>query len=163
MNRRGKLIAVLTGYAAAFAIALAAAYVRAIFSRDDGGMQAFGDLLFFAGAFAFLALVPSALAFYSLRSSELFWKVLSALSLVLACTGPIAGLHLHHQQLADPISGLLSLLRVFAAPVLCVGFVIGALIAPALRTRLLILVAALVEAAVSVYLVLSLFLQRRWI
>jgi hypothetical protein len=168
MNRNSKLGVVLAGYAAALLVAGVANYVldRLNTSPDaSGGMQAFGDSLRFLGLFGFLALVPTALALYFLRSSERFWRVFSIGCLALAATGPVAAVMLggnHESPWAGLFFGLFGVLRALGAPLLGLGFLVCAAIAPSWRSRRLLIPAAGIEFAVSAYAYYCLWFLGHW-
>jgi hypothetical protein len=171
MSRISKVGIVLGGYAAALLVACAAFYIRQLLMRNDGsqassGMQAFGDLLFIAGLFGFLSLLPTALALYFLRPVEKFWVVLSIAALAVAATGPVAAATMHSLDRSNSqfaLLGLFQLLRVLGAFLLGLGFLVCAVIAPLRRARLLLLVAVGIEGIVSGYAFYCLFVLRRWL
>jgi hypothetical protein len=171
MSTRYKLVVVLAGYAAALLVAFGAYYLltfaRNHMSQDvSGGMQAFGDLLLLIGLFGVLALVPTTLALYFLRASEKFWTVFSIASLALAATGPVAALMIARPQNFPSLSlivGLFGLLKVLGAPLLGLGFLICAVIAPIRRPRRVLLAAAGIEFAVGAYAFFCLFVVGHWI
>ncbi|MGA2605375.1 MAG: hypothetical protein ABSG14_14230 [Verrucomicrobiia bacterium] len=175
MNRLLKLGLVLAGYAAALLVTCAAFYVRGLLMRPDtsqasAGMQAFADLILFVGMFGFLSLAPTALALYFLRSHVRFWTLFSILCLAFAFTGPVAAV------LIKPSWGAMEIFkipRILGAPLLCLAFLISAIIAPpcgcrpcALTRRFSkwpLLAAALIEGAVSAYAFLCLFVFHHWL
>jgi len=171
MSGISKVGAVLGGYAAAFLVACAASYIRGhlmhyVAPQASGGMQAFGDLLFFAGLFGFLSILPTALALYFLRQSEKFWTVLSIAGLALAATGPLAAATIHSLDRSNSfiaILGLFQILRVLGAFLLGLGFLVAAAIAPFRRARLLLIVAAGIEGVVSAYAFYCVFVLRHWL
>ena len=157
MGRYAKLGVVLAGYVVAFLVASAAveAWARLHPSPDSsGGMQAFGDSLRVLGLFGFLAVIPTALGLYFLRSSERFWRIFSIGCLALAATGPVFALMLgrHHASLwAGLVFGFFGVLRTMGAPLLGFGFLVCAAMAPNRRSRWLLLPAATIEFAVGAY------------
>jgi len=171
MSRISKVGVVLGGYAGALLAAFAASYIRGHFTRYDpsqasGGMQAFGDFIFFAGLFAFLSLLPTALAFYFLRPFEKFWTVFSIASLALAATGPLAAATMRSLDRSNSFGALLGffqLLRILGAFLLGLGFLVTAIIAPVRRARLLLLVSAGIEGVVCVYVFYCLFVLHHWL
>jgi len=129
-------------------------------------MQAFGDLLLFLGMFGGLSLIPTGLALFFLRKSLRFWTVFSILCLAFACTGPVAAV------LVQPSWGAMEIVkipRILGAPLFCLAFLISAVLAPPSSwrpralTRRLFLVAAAIEAAVSAYAFLCLFILQHWL
>jgi hypothetical protein len=168
MNRLAKPSVVLVGYAAALLGACAAVYVRELLTEDDpaqasAGMQAFADVAFFVGVFGALALAPTALALHFLRRFDTFWAALSIASLALAATGPVAAATLRLHEFPWAIVGILGLHRILASPLLGLGFLTGAAIAPTRRSRAALFAAVLIEGAVSAYAFLCLFVLRYWL
>jgi hypothetical protein len=165
MNRLLKLALVLVGYIAALLLTCAFFYVRGLLTRNDtsqasAGMQAFADLILFVGMFGFLSLVPTALALYFLRSWEKFWTVFSFACLAFAATGPVAAALIQRNW---AIIGFLGLPRVLGAPLLCLAFLISAVIAPPRCSRWPLLAAAALEGAVGAYAFFCLFVLRHWL
>jgi hypothetical protein len=178
---------VLAGYATAFLLTCAFFYVRELLmprdaSQASAGMQAFADLMLFLGMFGVLSLVPTGLALYFLRSHVRFWTLFSILCLAFACTGPVAAV------LVQPSWGVMEFFkipRILGAPLFCLAFLISALLAPARllpslvgtagsgvrsgglpsfqSSRPLFLAAAAIEAAVSLYTFLCLFVLQHWL
>jgi hypothetical protein len=151
-----KVAVVLAGYLVAFLIAFTVDYVltRLNHSPDaNGGMQAFGDMLRFLGMFGILALFPTALALYFLRSVEKFWTIFSIAALALAATGPFAALLMGRPKVAPwaVIAGFVGLLEILGAPLFGIGFVFCAVIAPGGRSRWRLLAAAGIEFAVVAF------------
>jgi len=135
-------------------------------SQASGGMQAFGDLLFLAGLFGFLSILPTALALYFLRQSEKFWTVLSIASVALAATGPLAAAtirSLDRSNSSFALLGFFQLLRVLGAFLLGLGFLVAAVFAPFRRARVLLLVSAGFEGVVSAYAFYCLFVLGHWL
>jgi hypothetical protein len=168
LSRFYKLGVVLVGYAAALLASYAVCYVlQRLHPGPDpsGGMQAFGDMLLFLGIFGFLALFPTALALHFLRPVEKFWTVFSIASLALAATGPVA--LLVGKPYLSPwlllFVGIFGLWEVLGAPLLCLGFVFCALIAPARRPRRLLIAASGIEFAVGAYAFYCLFILGHWV
>lgn len=149
-----KVLGVLAGYAAAIVLAWIAVAMRFHYTsgaiRDaSSGMYAFGDLILFLAVFTVLSLAPTATALYFLRSRPIFWTVLSTLALFLAATGlaALAGYACCRTEswaAATP-------LRILAAPLLMLVFLLSAVVAPRRGPRLAFLAAAAAEAAVSAY------------
>jgi hypothetical protein len=168
MNRLIKPGVVLAGYAAALLVACAAVHVRELRTGDDlsqasGGMQAFADVALFVAVFGVVALAPTALALYFLRHFPQFWIVLSLASLALAATGPLGAAVIRLHESPWPIVGILGLHRVLVAPLLALGFLVCAAMAPARRSRGALLAAALIEGTVSAYAFLCLFVLQHWL
>jgi hypothetical protein len=164
MSRYPKLGIIVAGYVTAFVVAYLAVHVRQLQTRADplaasSGMYAFGDLSLFLAVFGFVALAPTGLGLYYLRPVRRLWAVWSIGCMALAGTGLVAALVIMFVS-HDPRWGVavsFAVLRMFGAPLLAPLFMLTALIAPTRRTRLALLSATAVEAAVSIYTVLHWF------
>ena len=168
MNGYVKFGIVLAGYAAAVLVAGAALGIRLLNTQGpdaqaSAGMYAFGDVLLFLGVFGFAALFPTGLALYFLRHNERLWTALSLASLTLAVIGPVAAVVLQSHQGDWLIAGLLCLGQCLGAPLLALGFLVGAFLAPARRARWMLFASALIEGLVSAYVFLCLFILQRWL
>ncbi len=62
-----------------------------------------------------------------------------------------------------PIVGILGLHRVLVAPLLALGFLVCAAMAPTCRSRGALLAAALIEGTVCAYAFLCLFVLQHWL
>jgi hypothetical protein len=160
-----KLGLVLAGYVTAFLLTCAFFYVRSLLTPQDpsqasAGMQAFADLMLFLAMFGFLSLAPTGLALYFLRRAERLWTVLPFACLAFAVTGPVAAAMIPRNS---TIIGFFSLPRALGAPLFCLAFLISAAIAPRRCPYWPLLVAALIEAAVSAYVCLCLFILGHWL
>jgi hypothetical protein len=170
MSRFSKIGAVLGGYAGALLVTWVVFYIYVLLRKDtgaaSGGMQAFGDSLFFVGVFCLLALIPTALALYFLRPFAKFWTGFSIASLALAATGPLAAVlmgRLHQSHSAVVVVGFFGLLKVLGSPLFGLGFVICAVIAPSGRSRWRLVGAAVIEFAVCAYAFLCLLVVGHWL
>src|SRR5262245_27189325 len=95
MGRFGKAGLVIAGYAAAIAAGVAAGWLydlrmAAMPYDTSGGMYAFGQLLAFLAAFLVVALVPTLLWLWSLRSHSGFWNGLALAAIAFAAAGLVA-------------------------------------------------------------------------
>jgi hypothetical protein len=157
----------LAAGAASTAVAVHAALVSVVDVQPSGGMSAFGDLALFVAVFTVTALVPSALALFFLRPYRRFWIVVSALGAavavtsILACVVFIAGTHA-----AAPTSlgfwAAMSVLRLLAAPLFALTFLVSALLSPYRGPRMLLFAACIIEGGVSVYYGLGWFAPALW-
>jgi hypothetical protein len=166
VTRGAKLGAVLAGYLAALLAAGAAAYVRLLLVPNDqasGGMQAFGDLLFFLGILGILALVPTAVGLFWLRPIGKFWLVFSFAALALAATGPVAALTMKSDHAGWVALDLLGVPRVLGTPLFALAFLISASFAPTRFSRRLLLTASACEIVVAGYAFLCLVVLRHWL
>ena len=158
---------VLGGYVTAFILALIGTDILGSGWPPDeanGGMAAFGELLWFAGLLGFLSLLPTALGLWFLRSVAPLWTALSFAALAVACVSPLAMvlIRVGGPSLAS-LGELLALAGVASSPVFGAGFVLFATIAPTVRTRRLLLVAGTIEGIVALYAVVCLFVFQRWL
>jgi hypothetical protein len=161
MKPAAKIGLVVGGYVAALLLAyMAVAIYIAVASRPDaqasGGMYAFGDMLLFLGAFGVAALVPTGAALFFLRPYRLFWDVISGLGLIISLTGLCAAvLYAFGRQMATPSHVAtwvsLSVLRLLAAPMLALAFLVGAAMSAYRIPRLIFLAAAAMEGLVTLY------------
>ena len=154
-----KLALVAAGYLAAFIVACAAVAVRIATSGPDAnassGMYAFGDAVVFTGVFGICSLGPTGAGLYLLRPYRRFWTVLASLVLALAVTGVAAvvlfavGRHATASTLAT--LAMASVLRILAAPLLSITFVVFAVLCPYRVPRVGLLAGSAAEVAVSAY------------
>jgi hypothetical protein len=158
LNQKVTLVA--GGYILAVLVAIAAVALHTAMSnvaggQASGGMSAFGDTVLFMGVFGVVALIPTGAALFFLRPYLLFWKLLSALGLVVAAMGVTAAI-LHavgRNATVSPLATLagLSVLRILVSPILALAFFVCAALSPHRVPRLAFFTAAAMEAAVSVY------------
>jgi hypothetical protein len=163
-----KLGLVLAGYALALAGACEALWIRLLNTQDpatqaSSGMYAFGDFLCLIGTFGILSLAPTGLALYFLRPWKIFWTAFALGALMLAVAGPIAACVLMRWQPEGLLTAIAFIGQSFGAPLLAVGFLISTIIAPTRHARWLLLLASLIEGAVSVYVVVCLFVLGHWL
>ncbi len=160
---------ILGGYVAAWLAAFAATALLTPdeAARDPGGMAAAGDLFRFLGLFFLFALVPTALGLWFLRSVPKFWTVFGVASLVLAATGPVAAMVFPRsfgaQAPALVVLGFLALLRILGTPLMGLGFLITAWIAPGQQPRQAQLRAAAIEGTVALYAIFCFAVVGHWL
>ena len=149
------------GYVAALAIASAvvAAYLAATNGpgrQSSSGMYAFGDALLFVGVFAVAAIPATCAALFFLRQCSSFWLVLSVVASAVAITGLAALLAQtpNAHSALHPWSGL-AILRIFAAPVFGLAFLLSGIFAPRRSFRIVLLVATASEAVVFFCVIFS--------
>jgi hypothetical protein len=126
-------------------------------------MWAISEFTNFALVFGVLALFPTALALFFLRSSKRFCKTLSIVSLALAVIVPafvsasfaLASLLPVHHPLRETACLFAFFLIIPGAPVLAVAFIMSAFIAPNRGPGLIFLGAAAIECAVSMFFIRS--------
>ena len=164
--------AVLAGYAAAFAVASAAVYVRQLHTQgpdaqasDD--MYAFGDDILFVQVFGGLGLFPTGLALYFLRPVRAFWTILAIAALAFAATGPLTSIVI---ALASGVPGLppywtawaaLGVLRLLPAPLFAAAFLLGSCFAPSRFPRWALLGATVMEGVAAAYALFHWFIAPR--
>lgn len=150
MSTTRKVLLVLGGYLAALGVAwlTLTVYVATTNTPDrqaSAGMYAFGDLVLFLGTFGVASLPATGAVFYFLRPNPTFWHFLSRLAIVLAASAVVAGAAYFAAGTTQTgwlyTLGMLSPLRILAAPVLALFCLLAALFAPARRTRVCLLVA----------------------
>ena len=128
-------------------------------------MSAFGDSVVFLGALGIAAVPATGAALFFLRKHAGFWRVLSIGALAIACTALVAlvltvGVRSGGPLWLRPWSGL-SPLRVLAAPMLALFFVVCAVFAPSRTPRLRLLAAGAVEGLVFVVVAMTWWLSNR--
>ena len=152
---------VVAGYVVAFLVAFAvvAIHVAATSGPDRqvySAMYGFGDDLLFLAVFGAAAVPPSAVALFFLRSYRTFWLALSVLALGITTTGLVALIDYVAPRIADAGSTLhtwsaLAGLRILSAPLFVLAFLLSGLFAPSRSSRIALLVATAIEAAVFAY------------
>jgi hypothetical protein len=174
MKRLVKICVVLAGYVAAYLAAYGAYNLAVLREQSDPlayastGMYAFGEITTFAAVFGFVALFPTALALYFLRSSKRLWTVMSIASLALTVTVPIfiyvsfalASTPLVHHFLWSIADSCAFLLILPGAPLLAVAFLVSAYIAPTVVSRRAFLGAAAIEGALCAFMIFWVCLKR---
>ncbi len=154
-----KLGLVLAGYIIAIVAASVAVAVRIYFTsgpeaQASSGMYAFGDLCLFVSVFGVVSLVPTGAVLFFLRSHRLLWIVLSVAAVTITGTGLATFIVFLVWRTAEGDSlfatwASLAPLRILAAPLLALAFLMSGLISPHRFSRIALVVAAVVEAAVS--------------
>jgi hypothetical protein len=152
---------IVAGYVVAFLVAFAvvAVHVAATSGPDRqgyGAMYSFGDDLLFLAVFGVAAVPPTAAALFFLRSYRAFWLVLSVVALGIAATGLAAFIAYVASRTADAGSVLhtwsaAASLRILGAPLFGLAFLLSGLFAPNRASRIVLLVATAIEAAVFAY------------
>ena len=174
MNKSVKIGIVTAGYIFACVAATIATYIQELTTRGTDaqasqGMFAFGQSILFMLVFGGLALMPTVLAFYFLRSSEKFWNGFAVLCLAFSIIGIIVVIAnalinaniLHIAESSAAVVSLFGVVGAFGAPILIIGFLVLAVIAPARRPRLLLLASAGLEVLGELYVLFSfVFFQR---
>jgi hypothetical protein len=146
----GKSAVVGIGYLAAFVVAWLAVtvYVAATAGPDRDvyqGMYAFGDSLYFLGAFAFASVPATGLALFFLRPYPRFWRGLALVAAICAVTS-VAALAAYVARI-DGRWLALTPLWFMGTPVLAGCFLLAGVIAPR-GSRLPLCAAAAVHLAV---------------
>ena len=164
-----KLCLVLGGYVAACYLASAAVDIRVAqtsgpAAQASAGMYAFGDFMWFAGAFGLLALIPTGLALIFLRPLPRVWTGLSVAAVIVAATGllgvalvivmPLVTSFAANQIPILYLPVTVGFFRVLASPLLTIADLACLFIAPTPLTRQRLVLATILEGAVSVYAVL---------
>jgi hypothetical protein len=162
-----KIGVVVGGYIAALLLAAVAVALRVAVTsgpnaQASGGMYAFGDLLLFLGVFGVAGLVPTGAALYFLRPCRPFWDVVSGLGMVVALTGVGAAVIYAFGRPAAAPSPLapwaaLAVLRLLAAPILALVFLVGAALSAFRVPRRRFLAAVALEGLVTGYMAIVWF------
>ena len=156
---------VVAGYIIAFAIAALALriYIAATAGPDrisSGGMYAFGDSVMFLGVFGVAAIPATAAALYFLRPRRGVWLVLSFGSVVIAATA-VATLTLSIASRSANASAIIQSwamlvpLRVLAAPLFALFFLLAGVFAPTRSARICLLGASATEMVAFVSVVFA--------
>ena len=150
----------MAGYVAALAVAslVVRVYIAATSGPDRqtyGGMYAFGDSLLFLGVAGVAAIPATGAALFFLRAHRGFWRILSIGGLATAATAILAsGLFLATRSAAGhgalEWSAMLTPLRILAAPMLALFFLLAGLFAPTRAARICLASAAAIEAVAFV-------------
>jgi hypothetical protein len=155
MRPTAKAGIVVGGYVAAAAVAVLVTrvYVAATSGPDrqtSGGMYAFGDSILFLAVAVVAAIPATGAALFFLRARRGFWKVLSVVSLATATTAILASALFLATRSATGHEALqswamLTPLRVLAAPMLALFFLLAGVFAPTRSARLCLGTAATIE------------------
>jgi hypothetical protein len=158
MRARAKVALVAAGYAAALLLAAAAVAINVACTWGTdraaaSGMYAFGDSLLFLAAFGAASVPATVIGLVFLRPQHSFWRVLGALAVLTAATG-LASLAVcvgGHAADASPAlrsASTAAVLRILAAPLIALAFLLSAGIAPLRGPRIVLCGATLSEAMV---------------
>jgi hypothetical protein len=150
MTRAQKGLLVAGGYAGAVLAAWITVklYVLATNGSDrdaSAGMYAFGDSLVFAGAFTLAAVPATGLGLYFLRSSPRFWSTISVIAVAIAITALAAMVSYFLPQANASNWSSLAPLRILAAPLFGVIFLLALIFAPPSPSRRRLLAATAME------------------
>jgi len=175
MKKPVKIGIVIVGYILACVAAYVATYINELATRSTDaqasqGMFAFGQSILFLLVFGGLALIPTVLTFYFLRSSEKFWNGFAVLCLVFSIIGLIIVIAnalmnanvLHIAESSATVISLFGVLGAFGAPILIIGFLVLAVIAPSRRPRVLLFASAGLEILGGSYVLVSFLLFQRF-
>ena len=175
MKKSVRIGIVITGYILALVGAFVVTYIRELATQGTDaqaspGMFGFGQDILFLLVFGVLALIPTVLAFYFLRSSEKIWNWFAVLCLWFSIMGlgvviANALINANGGYALSSFAAVLSLmgvLGIFGAPILIVGFLILAVIAPSGRSRLLLLASAGFEIVAELYVLVNFLLFKRF-
>ena len=171
MNKFVKTGIVIAGYILAFICASAAVYIRILTTQGavaqaSSGMYAFGDTILFLAVFGVLALIPTVLAFYFLRSNEKFWNGFAVICLAFSIAGlfvPIANTLINANGSYESNSfglllSLMGVLGIFGAPLFVVCFLLLAIISPSVRSRRFLFISAGIEILAELYVLVNFLL-----
>lgn len=169
MKKMTKIGLVLAGYGLAFAGACLAAYLddlaTARFNDQSGGMVAGGEMILFIGVFAFLSVFPTGLALFFLRSEDKFWTAFSIFAIGLAFTGPPAEVYIFLVRIFTSSTptvwaffSFFALLRVWGTFVFGFGDILFGFITKLPIARKRLWMAAAIESALFLYIVLHMLI-----
>jgi hypothetical protein len=171
LGRLTKLVIVVAGFVAASAIATLAvgAYIASTSGPDrqaSSGMFAFGDSLVFLAVFGVAAVPATGAALFFLRPQRAFWRVLSVAAVVIACTAlmALALAIVSASAVGNPRLQSWTVivpLRILAAPLLGLFFLLSGLFAPTRAVRISLLVAAAIEIGAFVSVAFTLLRSNR--
>jgi hypothetical protein len=170
VGRWAKVGVVVGGYVAAVGAGLVAEWlydvrVSALPYDTSGGMYAGGQMLTSLAAFLAVALVPTLLGLWFLRSHAGFWNVVATAALAFAGTGLIAVLmplvsHHSTQHLALMLFDLLGLAQLLGVPLWLVAFGLFATLAPTRDARNKLVLATGVELVIGACALVHWFVPR---
>ena len=114
----------------------------------------------FLAVFGVAAVPPTGAALFFLRPYRSFWRALSVAALTIAVTGLAAFIEYVAARTAAAGSILhvwswLAVLRILAAPLFAVAFLLSGLFAPNRSYRIALLVSTLIEAVAFAYVALT--------
>jgi hypothetical protein len=167
MSTPAKIGVVIAGYLFAGFVACAAVALNDAARpgpERSGGMAAFGDSLLFLAVFALAAIPASSTALYFLRGQARFWAVLAVAGPTIALTAVVAAVVSLATRGSASGSGpsiwsMYAVLRVVAAPLCALAFLLAGIFAPKRPWRIALLSAATVEAASFASVVLTMLVQ----
>jgi hypothetical protein len=158
MRARTKLALVAAGYVAAFLVATAAVMIHVAWTagadrQGASGMFAFGDTLLFLAGFGAAAVPATVVGLVFLRPHPWFWRVLATAAVVIAATGLLSLGVIFAARTAGSGSELqawsaLAVLRILAAPLAALAFLLSGVIAPRLPARIALGTATVSEIAI---------------
>jgi hypothetical protein len=167
MRPVAKASLVALGYVAAVAVTLLVAGIQfAETSGPDrqGGMSAFGDSLMLLAVFGLAAVPATGAALFFLRAHPAFWLTLSIVSLAAACTsGAAAAIHVASSAVEQSSFlqawSAMAVLRILAAPLFAMLWLLSGLFAPNRSARLSLLAAGVIETAAFAWVAFGWFHQ----
>ncbi len=151
-----RALLVAAGYLAALVVAVAVVAAFGARAEVSDGMAAFGDSLLFLAAFGLAAVPATGAALFFLRPHARFWQGAAIVALGIAATGLgalaayLSGRELDTGSVLAAWSSL-SPLRLLAAPLFALAFVLAAVFSPSRTCRGMLLAAAAGEAAVFLW------------
>jgi hypothetical protein len=165
MTSFAKASLVALGYVAALAVTLLVAGIQFAETTGpdrQGGMSAFGDSLMLLAVFGLAAVPATGAALFFLRPHPAFWLTLSIASLAAASTGGIAAAIHSAPGAVEPSSFLqawsaFAVLRILAAPLLAMLWLLSGLFAPNRSARRSLLAASMIETAAFAYVAFGWF------
>lgn len=153
MTPAKKVWLIIAGYVLALLVAsgVVAMYIASTDTPDrqaSSGMYGFGDSYLFLAVFAVAAIPATGAAFYFLRQSGKFWRVVTVAAPLIATTAIIAALVNLAMHESRAMWAELSPLRVLIAPAFALFFYLAGAFAPKRSARIALFVSGVVETAV---------------
>ena len=165
MKPLAKLGLVAAGYVVAFGIAAAAVALHVAATsgpdrRTYGAMFAFGDSILFLAVFAIASIPATGVALFFLRPYPRFWRFWSIAGILISATALAAGIDYFVERAAGPAMARqgwagYAVLRIFAAPMFGLLFLVSGLVAPRRSSRFALLAASVAEGAAFTYVVFT--------
>jgi len=145
------------GYAGGLVAALAAGWLydwrmSKMPYDTSGGMYAGGEMLTSIAVFLAVALLPTLLGLWYLRTNHRAWRLLESAALVFAAVGLVASLTFGHtpgRSGAMVLLELLGLAQLLGVPLWALAFTVFAVLAPKRESRRALVVSVAIELVIG--------------